>query len=72
MTTATDLRFAARKGYVQPPGTGPFGETCGSCRHRRPTSCDNRTWVCGLESRHIDVPIASATKSCARWETSSR
>ena len=56
------------KGYAAPPGTGPEGETCGSCRHimRVP-------WAkCGLvkdrwtHSRGSDVKVRAP--ACRRWE----
>jgi len=71
LTTPTDLRFAPLKGHVQPPGTGPVGETFRSCRHRSPTGGDYRTWYCDLiplERADRGIPIALAEEACGRWQ----
>lgn len=69
LTTPTELRFAPKKGYVQPPGTGPIGETCGSCRHASPTGSDYREWTCRLVSgAYRGTIIDRRTKACGRWE----
>ena len=67
LTTPTDLRFAPLRGHVQPPGTGPVGETCGSCRHRHPSGSDYRTWFCNLDASRPRVPIAHHEAACGRW-----
>lgn len=75
LTTPTDLRFDPLAGHVQPPGTGPYGETCRSCRHRTPTSCDYRTWYCDLvplDRADRGVAIALAEEACGRWQQSMR
>ncbi len=72
LTTPTDLRFAPKKGHVAPPGTGPIGETCASCRHDVPTSCDRREWVCDLDRSRPKVAIKGYVKACARWEARGR
>jgi hypothetical protein len=70
LTTPTNLRFAPLKGHVQPPGTGPYGETCRSCRHRAPTSCSRRDWYCDLvpldraDRGHL---ISINEEACGRW-----
>lgn len=55
------------RGYAAPPGTGPPGETCGSCEHlarvRRFTKCDLRAWT---HTRRTDVLVRAA--ACQRWE----
>jgi hypothetical protein len=68
LTTPTDLRFAPMKGHVQPPGTGPIGETCGSCRNRHPTGSDFKEWICALDRTLPRVPITALEKACGRWE----
>lgn len=60
-------------GYAAPPGTGPEGETCGSCGHcvfrmfrgRRFYKCENaaRKWD---RTRASDVLLHSP--SCAQWK----
>lgn len=68
LTTPTDLRFKPMRGHAMPPGTGPVGETCGSCRHRHPTGSDYREWVCNLDRSNPRVPISSLEQACGRWE----
>lgn len=70
LTTPTDLRFASKRGYAQPPATGPVGETCASCRHRSPTSCSKRDWYCdavSLSRADRGDLISLATAACGRW-----
>jgi hypothetical protein len=62
----------APAGYASPPGTGPEGETCGSCRHcvyrvfrgRRFYKCENnaRKWD---RTRASDVLVHSP--ACKQW-----
>jgi hypothetical protein len=61
--------YVEPRGYFFHPGTGPDGETCGSCRH----CSDFRRWKkCGLNrsrwtgGRGSDV-LAGA-KACKYWE----
>lgn len=59
-------------GYAWPPGTGPAGETCGSCRHlyrnrqaKTYLKCElvRAKWTGG---RKTDVLARSL--ACAKWE----
>ena len=56
-------------GYVDIPGTGPDGETCGSCRHYAGMSgwakCDlnKPQWT---HSRRTD--ILARSPACRKWE----
>lgn len=71
MTTRTDLRFAPMRGHASAPGTGPVGETCGSCRHRHPTDSSYRTWTCDAVSKFSadrGTPISQHEKACGRWQ----
>lgn len=60
------------RGHVSPPGTGPAGETCGSCRHAvrfdysksfYKCALAKARWTCG---RGTDVRARDA--ACSRWE----
>lgn len=60
------------KGYAAPPGSGPNGETCKSCKHYaiRRWSKDYRKcalmrahWTCGPGS-----DIKAGSPACSRWE----
>lgn len=59
-------------GYAAPPGGGPEGETCGSCRHLSRTTGTARDYLkCGLVAdrwtggRKTDV--LSRSPACSRW-----
>lgn len=55
-------------GYIQPPGTGPSGETCGSCRHimrtQRYRKCrlNEARWTGGFKT-----DILARAPACSRW-----
>ena len=60
------------KGYAYPPGSGPDGETCGTCRHctgfrqaARWHKCElaRDIWTCG---RGTDILVRSP--ACRGWE----
>lgn len=57
------------RGYAAPPGTGPEGETCGSCEHlarfRRFPKCalNHGAWT---HTRRTDVLVRAV--ACQRWE----
>lgn len=61
-------------GYIAPPGTGPAGETCGTCTHCRVRANRNgrHFYKCGLAvhawtaGRGSDVLVKSP--ACARWQ----
>lgn len=58
------------QGYIAPPGTGPNGETCKTCRHlfrnrmaKTYLKCDLTNWTRG---RKTDVLAGSP--ACSKWE----
>jgi hypothetical protein len=57
------------RGYAAPPGTGPAGETCGSCQH---DSASRRYHKCLLNARlwgHTRrSDILARSPACAKWE----
>jgi hypothetical protein len=63
--------FIEPRGYADRPGTGPAGETCGSCEHvckgKHYAKCDlsRRRWT---RSRGTDVLVRSP--ACRKWERS--
>ncbi len=75
--TPAERRKATRKeptprGYAATPGTGPAGETCGSCAHeaivvhaKNYHKCDasQTKWTGG---RATDILVRSP--ACAKWE----
>lgn len=62
----------AKQGHVAPPGTGPEGETCGTCKHlchiqmsRAYLKCElNRAaWTHGGKT-----DVRAKDPACRRWE----
>lgn len=57
-----------QRGYANPPGTGPAGETCGSCKHivrtKRYRKCSLRkaTWTHGPGS-----DVLARAPACKSW-----
>lgn len=62
-------KYTRPRGYVSPPGSGPKGETCGTCKHcvheRRWKKCElaRNMWTGG---RATD--ILARAPACAKWE----
>lgn len=60
------------KGYAAEPGTGPEGETCGSCAHHATVSYSKIYHKCGLlrqvwtGGRATDILVRSP--ACRLWE----
>ena len=61
------------RGYFRPPGTGPVGESCGTCKHK--------TYVSGVAGRYIKCALAqfkwtggrgsdilAGSPACEGWE----
>lgn len=66
----TTRTTTVRRGYVQPPGTGPAGETCGSCCHR---AMGRGGWYkCDLNQAHwtggLGTDILLKSPACRLWE----
>lgn len=67
-----------RGGYAAAPGSGPSGETCGSCRHYVSVQSGARRWPkCLLMkgayrgkywTRGPGSDIKKKAPACARWE----
>lgn len=57
------------RGYADRPGTGPEGQTCGSCKHiqrgRRWAKCA-LSRACHTGGRRTDVLARAA--ACSKWE----
>ena len=63
---------AERTGHIAPPGTGPEGETCGSCKHLVRKSLAKVYRKCGLnEANWTGGPgtdIRCKDAACKFWE----
>lgn len=75
--TPAERRKATRKepmpkGYAATPGTGPAGETCGSCAHHAIVTHAKRYHKCGLMrqiwtgGKGTDILVRSP--ACAQWQ----
>ena len=64
--------YVEPRGYAMPPGTGPKGETCGSCRNLVRIVRSNVYPKCKLtrshwtHSRRTDVLVRAP--ACSKWE----
>lgn len=63
-----------KNGYAYPPGTGPEGETCGSCKHIgwQDVRSGRRFYECGRE-RHrwtggTGTDVLLKAPACRGWE----
>jgi len=62
-------RYTIPRGYIALPGTGPIGETCGSCKHiarfRKWRKCalNRPRWTGGP-----GTDILARSPACSRWE----
>lgn len=61
--------YVKQAGYVMMPGTGPAGETCGSCKH---IVNAGRYKKCGRnKARWTSSPktdVLARSPACAKWE----
>lgn len=62
-----------RYGHAAPPGTGPDGETCGTCGHFSRRTVGSRQFAkCGLLTSHQthgkNADILKTDAACAMWE----
>lgn len=76
--TETDLlgdavrQLPPSNGYAAPPGTGPAGETCRTCRHYTRKRMSKVYRKCGLMAQHwtngYGTDIKASAPACRRWE----
>lgn len=65
--------YVEPRGYAAKPGTGPAGETCGTCAHKtysgntagRYPKCA-LTRACWTRTRRTDILVNAA--ACEKWE----
>lgn len=66
-------RLTPKQGYAAPPGTGPFGETCGSCRHLHTAGNPRKDLHCNLAGhRRGERRPSQGSPACSRWEPTCR
>lgn len=76
MTPAERKRMFRRSpqpaGYAALPGTGPGGETCGSCKHLVENQLSRSYWKCGLMRRFwtggAKTDVRKRSPACRNWE----
>lgn len=60
------------RGYYNPPGTGPQGETCKTCAHAVPSGGHRTYWKCELVrlkwTGSIRTDIRLRSPACKGWE----
>lgn len=61
-----------RRGYAAPPGTGPEGETCKSCRHLSRKEMGKTYLKCGLMKMAwtggSGTDVLAKAPACRLWE----
>lgn len=66
--------YVEPRGYIRPPGTGPDGETCGSCRHLVRRRLAKTYLKCGLaEAKWTGgggSDVRARSPACEMWEPS--
>lgn len=57
------------KGYAAPPGSGPQGETCGSCAHHTTREYAKTYHKCALikATKGPGTDIRVRSPACSRW-----
>lgn len=77
MTTGAPSQFLGRagrwllRGCAAPPGTGPQGETCGTCKWREQKYDPyrkRRVSMCALVIRPDRRSIETNFSACSRWQ----
>lgn len=62
---------AAPQGHIMPPGTGPKGETCGSCEHIYRNRMAKTYLKCGLNQARwtggSKTDIRAGDAACSKW-----
>lgn len=58
------------RAYADKPGSGPQGETCGSCRHAHARGPRRNYWKCGRVKATCGhaTDIRKKTPACRKWE----
>lgn len=71
---ARNQRARRIQGHAAPPGSGPVGETCGTCAHCRfrEYSAGRRYYKCGRMAAHWSADrstdIRKGDAACRHWE----
>jgi hypothetical protein len=65
--------YVQPRGYVCPPGTGPRGETCRTCKNANRMRGGSKRWIkCGLNRARWTggraTDILARSPACRKWE----
>src|SRR5262249_34487943 len=65
------------RGYVAPPGTGPAGETCGTCQHADRSKRSSKSWIKCILNRAKwtggrATDILAGSQACSKWKQSTK
>jgi hypothetical protein len=62
----------AKRGHIALPGTGPVGETCGSCAHLYRIQMAKTYLKCGLARAYwtggAGSDVRAGDAACSKWE----
>lgn len=66
-------RLSNKRGHIQPPGTGPAGETCRTCRYLSRSTGHAKTYLkCWLAKAFwtggTATDVREGDAACRRWE----
>lgn len=65
-------RLSHKRGHAAPPGTGPVGETCGSCWHLDRVQMGKTYLKCGRMRAHWTggeaTDVRAGDAACHKWE----
>lgn len=69
---ASAKRLSNKRGHVAPPGTGPEGETCKTCKHLYRREMAKTYLKCGLNQAAWTgggaTDVRASDPPCRRWE----
>lgn len=70
--TPRGKNYVEKRGYAEPPGTGPSGETCKTCKHIERHRYAKTYLKCGqARHKHTGGPasdILAGSPACRLWE----
>lgn len=73
ITVPAEFTNRSLRGYADVPGSGPTGETCGTCRHKARLRYAKTYYKCALQRGYwthgpgTDIKLRSP--ACRKWES---
>ena len=69
---ASAKRLSKKRGHAAAPGTGPAGETCGSCTHLHENRMARTYWKCLLTrscwTGGERTDVRRSDPACSKWK----